>query len=265
MTDPRPLQGRRALVTGSVGGLGLAMARSLAEAGAGVMLTGVEDPAEVEPIRSQLADATGSTVRYRQADLRRPAEIEALVEATRSELGGIEILVNNAVVRHLAPVEAFPVERWDDALAVNLSAAFHAIRLTLPGMREAGFGRIINMTSVYGSRGTPERIDYVTTKTAIQGLTRAVATELTDGDISCHALCPGAVLTPAAERRLQAMVAEENISRRDADARFLAGKQPRGRFVEADSVVRALLLLCGPAGPDMNGVILPVEGGWLAG
>jgi len=264
MDSPRFLIGRRALVTGSVGGLGLGMAQALARAGADVMLTGLERAAEVEATRAALAAECGVDVRYRRADLGRLEEIEALVEAARSELGGVEILVNNAVVRHFAPIEQFPVERWDAAMAVNVSAAFHAIRLALPAMRAGGYGRVVNMVSVYGERGVAQRIDYVTSKAALRGMTRAVAMELVDGDVTCHALCPGSTLTPALDRRVVEIMERDGLSRREAETKFLAGKQPNGRFVEIDSVCRALLLLCGPAGIDMNGAVLPIEGGWLA-
>ncbi|OYX16399.1 MAG: beta-D-hydroxybutyrate dehydrogenase [Sphingomonadales bacterium 32-67-7] len=264
MENSHFLTGRRALVTGSVAGLGFAMAEALARAGADVMLTGLEPAAEVEASRRALADDCGVKVGYCAADVARIEDIERLVATTNTELGGVDILVNNAVVRHFAPIEDFPVGRWDAALAVNVSAVFHAIRLVLPQMRAGGYGRIVNMTSVYGERGVAQRIDYVTSKAAIQGLTRAVAMEVAGGDVTCHALRPGSVLTPAIDGRVEALRARETLSRRDAETKFLAGKQPSGRFVEMDSVCRALLLLCGPAGPDMNGAILPIEGGWLA-
>jgi 3-hydroxybutyrate dehydrogenase len=168
------------------------------------------------------------------------------------------------VVRHFAPIEEFPVANWDAALAVNVSAAFHAARLLLPDMRARGYGRIFNMTSVYGMRGTPNRVDYVTTKAALQGLTRAIAMENVDGDVTCHALCPGSVMTPASDRRVQELMAQSGVSRAAAEAQFLEGKQPSGRFVATQSVTQLLLLLCGPAGRDMNGAILPIDGGWLA-
>lgn len=263
MDSPRFLAGRRALVTGSVAGLGLAMARALAGAGADIMLTGLEPPAEAETSRSGLAAECGVEVRYCAADLARAGDVERLVLAAEAELGGVDILVNNAVVRHFAPVESFPADRWDAALAVNVSAAFHAIRLALPGMRARGYGRVVNMTSVYGERGTAGRVDYVTTKAAIQGLTRAVAMELLDGDVTCHALRPGSTLTPDIDQRVNELMTREGLSRQQAEEKFLKGKQPNGRFIEIDSVCRALLLLCGPAGRDMNGAILPLEAGWL--
>ena len=264
MDDDRPLTGRRALVTGSTGGLGAAMARALAGSGADIMLSGIKPPAEVEALRREMMGSHNVRVEYYPANLAQPAGVEGLVAAAKAQLGAVDILVNNAVVRHFAPIEAFPVVHWDAALAVNVSAAFHATRLLLPDMRTRGYGRIFNMASVYGSRGTPNRVDYVTTKAAVQGLTRAVAMETLDGDVTCHALCPGSVMTPASDRRVKELMEQEGLSRAAAEARFLEGKQPNGRFVSVASITQMLLLLCGPAGRDMNGAILPIDGGWLA-
>lgn len=240
------------------------MAQALAEAGCSVMLSGLETPEEAEPARARMAQATGVDVAYVSADLTRLSDIEALVAQAVASFGTVEILINNAVVRHFAPIDVFPVDHWDRALAVNLSAAFHTTRLLLPIMRAAGFGRIFNMTSVYGSRATTNRVDYVTTKTALQGLTRATALETADSPVTCHALCPGAVMTPASDVRVARIMTEQSIDRQEAESRFLKGKQPNGRFVDLRSVTDMLLLLCGPAGYDMNGAILPIEGGWLA-
>jgi len=228
------------------------------------MLSGIEPPADVETFRGAMARQCAVRVAYWPADLSQTSEVEALVAAARSQLGAVDILINNAVVRHFAPIETFPADRWDNALAVNLSAAFHAIRLLLPDMRLRGYGRIINMTSVYGLRGTPNRVDYVTTKAALQGLTRAVAMETLNGDVTCHALCPGSVMKPASERRIKTLMERDGLSRAVAESKFLEGKQPSGRFVSMDSVAQILLLLCGPAGRDMNGAIVPIDGGWLA-
>jgi 3-hydroxybutyrate dehydrogenase len=264
MAENRPLSGRSALVTGSTGGLGAAMAQALASAGADIMLSGLAAAAEVESLRRGMASEHGVRVEYVAADLATPSELAALIVAAKARLGAVDILINNAVVRHFAPIEEFPVANWDAALAVNVSAAFHAARLLLPDMRARGYGRIFNMTSVYGMRGTPNRVDYVTTKAALQGLTRAIAMENVDGDVTCHALCPGSVMTPASDRRVQELMAQSGVSRAAAEAQFLEGKQPSGRFVATQSVTQLLLLLCGPAGRDMNGAILPIDGGWLA-
>ena len=264
MAEGVRLDGRAALITGSIGGLGYAMARQLAAAGVDIVLTSLETPEIAEPQRAALAHEAGGTVHYLQADLTARAELHALVDKAQALCGAIDILVNNAVVRHFAPVEAFPLEAWDRALAVNLSAALIAIQRVLPAMRARGYGRIFNMTSVYGSRATVNRVDYVTTKTALQGLTRAVALETAGSPVSVHALTPGSVLTPIWDERVEDLMAEKGISRPEAEALFLDGKQPSGTFVSPDSVAQVMLMLCGPVGPDMNGAIVPIEGGWLA-
>ena len=264
MREDISLQGRAALITGSVGGLGAEVARTLAGAGVQVMLTGLDAADVIEPLCREIAGATGAQVGYTRADLASLDEIAGLVARTRESLGRIDILVNSAVVRHFAPIEAFPADRWSEALAVNLSAPFHLTRMVLPAMRAAGYGRIFNFTSVYGSRGTQNRVDYVATKSGIEGLTRATAMECTDGAVTCHALCPGSVLTPSLKVRIKALAEQEHLGWDEAVATFLKGKQPSGCFVEERSVAEVLLMLCGRVGPDMNGAIVPIEGGWLA-
>jgi 3-hydroxybutyrate dehydrogenase len=258
------LHGRVALVTGSTGGLGVAMAEGLALAGCSVMLNGIEPVDDVETMRSALEARTGARIAYHRASVAEMHGVEGLIAATLAQFGSVDILVNNAVVRHFAPIVDFPTERWDAALAVNVSAAFHAIRLVLPHMRQRNFGRIFNMTSVYGSRGTTNRVDYVTTKAALLGLTRAVALENLDYDVTCHGICPGSVLTPGTEGRVHQLMADEDLSRADAERLFLQGKQPGGRFIPIKSVTDLLVFLCGPIARDMTGAILPVEAGWLA-
>lgn len=263
MREPVSLAGRAALVTGSVGGLGLAMARKLASVGVSVVLTGLEPAPAVEDVRRALADDFGTAVHYVQADLTKIDDVAALIEKA-TMFHPIDILVNNAVVRHFAPICDFPLAEWHKAIAVNLTAALVATQQVLPGMRARNYGRIFNMTSVYGSRATVNRVDYVTTKTAIQGLTRAIALETAGSAVSCHALTPGSVLTPIWQKRIDETMQRDGIGRAEAERRFLDGKQPSGRFVHVDSVTELMLLLCGPVGEDMNGAILPIEGGWLA-
>lgn len=258
------IKGKTALVTGSTGGLGFAMARELAHAGCHIVLHGIE--AE-EGMREHVAElqAHGVDASYMRVDLTDTAATEEMVHGIHARHGGIDVLVNNAVTRHFAAIEAFPVASWDRALAVNLSAAFHTIRLSLPGMRERGWGRIFNMTSVYGARGIANRVDYVTTKTALIGMTRAVAMETVHDGITCNAICPGAVLTPTSELRIDALMEETGLSREEATRRFLEGKQPTHRFIDAAHVAQMLLFLCGPAGNEITGAVMPVEAGWLAG
>ena len=173
----------------------------------------------------------------------------------------MDIVVNNALVRHAARVEAFLAERWDEALAVNLSSAFHTIRLALPAMKARGWGRIINVSSIYGLRAAPGRVAYVTTKTALIGLTRAVALETLGDDITCNAICPGTAETPVHEGTINDMVASGS-TRDEAVQRFLAGKQPTGRFISAEGIAALMVFLCGPESRDITGAALPVDGGW---
>lgn len=263
-----PLEGRRALVTGSTGGLGLAIAARLAAEGCRVMLHGLANPEEAEPTRRALAERHGTTVLYRRADLANRAEVEALVRATEQGLGsGVDILVNNAVTRHFGPVDALAPEDWDADVAVNLTAAFHAIRLTLPGMRARGWGRILNMSSIFGLIGAAGRAGYVTTKTALIGLTRAVALETARQGITCNALCPGSTLTPAIEARLAQQIAAAGggpAAREAVEAAFLAERQPSRRFIDPDRVAAVAAFLCGPAGADITGAAIPIDGGWSA-
>ena len=255
------LRGKCALITGSVGGLGFAAAKRFAEAGCNVVLSGLADPESIGRAISSL-ESLGVQAIHSDADLRYPAQIEEMFKASEQFFGGVDILVNNAVVRCAAPVEEFPVMAWDEGLAVNLSAAFHTIRLAMPGMKKRGWGRIINVSSIYGLIGAANRVNYVTTKTALIGMTRAIALEVLGTEITCNAVCPGSVLTPVHEASIRKTMAEQNLSRADAEKLFHAGKQPSGRFIAAEDVATLILFLCGPASRDINGAALPIEGAW---
>ncbi|MBV8165360.1 MAG: SDR family oxidoreductase, partial [Alphaproteobacteria bacterium] len=231
-------------------------------AGCHVMLNGFAAPEMVARKRQEI-EALGVMAGYHGADLSKPAEIEALVAETERTLGPVEILVNNAVTRHYAPVEDFPPDKWDYALAVNLSAVFHTIRLVVPGMKRRGWGRIVNMASNYGQTGTTNRVDYVATKHGVIGITRAVALELLGHGITCNAICPGATLTPHAERQIQARTAEGK-ARDAAIAEVLAERQPSRRYVMPDDVGQLILFLCGDAAREMTGTPISIDGGWLA-
>lgn len=255
---------KTALITGSSGGIGYSMAEGLARAGCNVVLHGIEPAESMLTQQAQLERAHGVSAGYIQTDLADPEAIVQMISEIQQRHGGVDILVNNAVTRHFAPTDAFPVESWDRALAVNLSAAFHTIRLSLPGMRERGWGRIFNMTSVYGARAVANRIDYVTTKTALVGMTRVIALETINQGITCNAICPGAVLTPTSDARIRSLMEEAGLNREQATRRFLTGKQPTQRFIDPAHVSDLLLFLCSPAGGDITGAMLPMEGGWLA-
>jgi 3-hydroxybutyrate dehydrogenase len=258
------LKGKSALVTGSLGGIGFATARALAALGCDITLNGFAAP---EVIESRLAElrALGVRARYHGSDLRQPVQIADLITATTRDHGSLDILVNNAVVRYFGPVENFAPEDWDEALAVNLSAPFHTIRLALPGMKAANWGRIINMASIYGMFATVNRIDYITTKTALIGLTRAVALEVARTGITCNAICPGTVLTPAIDWRLRQAMQRDGTTFEQAEESFLAIRQPSRRFVKDENVAGLIAFLCGPHGEDINGAALPIDGAWAAG
>jgi 3-hydroxybutyrate dehydrogenase len=255
------LKDKCALITGSVGGLGFAAAERFAAAGCNIVLSGFAEPDVIARARARI-EAQGVRTLYSSADLRRPQDIEQMVRDSEDAFGGVDILVNNAVVRCAAPVEEFPVAAWDEGIAVNLSAAFHTIRLAMPGMRKRGWGRIINVSSIYGLIGAANRINYVTSKTALIGMTRAVALETLGTNITCNAVCPGSVLTPVHETAIRKTMAEEGLSRTDAEKRFHAGRQPSGRFIAAEDVADLMVFLCGPGSRDINGAALPIEGAW---
>jgi 3-hydroxybutyrate dehydrogenase len=256
------LSGRTALVTGSTGGIGLAIAEGLAASGCAVTIHGLLPAADGDAIADELAVRHAVSATYRTADLATTGGVDALMDGLGA---GPDILVNNAVTRHLLPIEQMTPAAWDADLAVNLSAPFHAIRRALPGMRARGWGRIVNMSSVYGLFGGAGRVGYVTTKTALIGLTRAVAMETVQDGITCNALCPGSTPTPAIESRIAAGMAARGQTDRDAAiAEFLGAKQPTRRFIRPEAIAAMVVFVCSPAGDDITGAALPIDGGWTA-
>lgn len=262
MAADRSLQGRCALVTGSSQGLGLAIAHKLAAAGCHVALHGLTDAATGATLRESVERQHGVRTCFSDADLRTREGAERLFADTLQTFDACDILVNNAVTRHAAPVESFDPAAWDDALAVNLSAAFHLTRLAVPAMKRRGWGRIVNVSSIYGLVGAANRAGYVATKTALIGLTRAVALETVTDGITCNAVCPGTIETPVHAATIDAASVREQIPRAEAERRFLASKQPTGRFIGAGGVAALVSFLCAPDGADITGAALPVDGGW---
>jgi len=258
----RTLDGKCALITGSVRGLGLAAAHRLAEAGCKIVLNGIDDSRDVDPIRAEVERAYGIQAIYCKADLRRPGDIETMMLAAADAMGGVDIVINNAVVRHTAPVEAFGTSEWDESLAVNVSAAFHTIRLAVPGMKQRRWGRIINVSSIYGLRGAPNRVGYVTSKTALIGMTRAVALETVGHGITCNAVCPGTTESPVHDETIRAAMARDALARDEAERRFLTSKQPTGTFIAAANVAALIVFLCGTEASEITGAVLPIDGGW---
>jgi 3-hydroxybutyrate dehydrogenase len=258
------LKGRRALVTGSLGGIGFATARALADRGCQVMIHGLADAAQAESVRAELEKTTGAKVAVSRADLSQLEEVDQLVADVQAALGPIDILVNNAVTRHTGPVEDIPVKTWNLALAVNLTAPFRLIQLTLPGMKERGWGRIVNIASNWGLTGTVNRSDYVATKHGLIGLTRAVALEALQFGVTCNAVTPGATLTPNARRQLDDLARSSGEEPEKVVKTFLSTRQPSGRFVMPEDVAELIVFLCGDAAREMTGSPISIDGGWVA-
>jgi 3-hydroxybutyrate dehydrogenase len=258
------LAGKCALITGSTAGLGYAVAQALAASGCNIVLNGIAPAAECGAAADPRAPAHRVPAVYQRAHQSEHPQIERLIAAASTRFGGIDVVVNNAVVRHFAPIETLTPAEWEQSLAVNLTAPFHIVRLALPGMRARGFGRIFNLSSYYGVRGAEARVGYVTTKTALIGLTRAIALETDGTDITCNAICPGTLPTPDIMGRIEKQAAAQNISMDEATKAYLASRRPAGRFVAPDSVASLIAFLSGPAGRDITGAVLPVDGGWTA-
>ena len=259
----KSLAGKGALITGSDGGIGFAVAEALADEGCNVVLNGPAESAATARLHERIA-AKGVKCAYVRADVGQLAEIERLFGAATGTIGGIDILVNNAVVRHFHPVEAFPVAEWERALAVNVSAVFHTTRLAVPGMKQRNWGRIINMASIYSTRGAENRVDYVTAKHAVVGITQTVALELARTGITCNAVQPGWVLTPHAERQIAERMKAAGETREAAVEALFATRQPSGRFVTPEQVAAFVVFLCSAAAASITGATLAVDGGWSA-
>lgn len=258
------LKGRKAVVTGSTSGIGLGIARAFAAEGVSLMLNGFGDPAEIEKLRRGLADEFGVEVLYNGADLSKVEACETLIKDAQARLGGVDILVNNAGIQHVAPVEEFPVDRWDAIIAINLSSAFHTIRTALPGMKKQGFGRIVNIASAHGLVASANKSAYVAAKHGIVGLTKVVALETAETGITCNAICPGWVLTPLVQKQIDARAANEGISVAQAERELLIEKQPSARFTTVEQLGALAVFLSGPGASNITGTALPADGGWTA-
>ena len=253
------LNGKTALVTGSTSGIGLGIARVLAKAGAQLILNGFGDS---ESAREEIAQL-GKTPGYHDADLRDVLQIEAMMHYAESQFGGVDILVNNAGIQHVAPVDAFPVEKWNDIIAINLSSVFHTSRLALPAMREKNWGRIINIASVHGLVASKEKSAYVAAKHGVVGFTKSLALETARTGITANTICPGWVLTPLVQQQIDKRIAE-GVDPEQASAQLLAEKQPSGEFVTPQQLGEMALFLCSDAAAQVRGAAWNMDGGWVA-
>lgn len=258
------LKSKCALVTGSVGGLGYALAKALAGTGANVVLNGLCEAAQGHAAAAALAEEHGVEAIFDPADLRHEGDIARMIGAASERFGAVDILVNNAVIRHFSPIEEFDPADWDASVTVNITAAFHAVRLALPAMKRRGWGRIINISSYYGWRGVASRIDYVTTKTALIGMTRAIAVETAPSGVTCNAICPGSVPTPAIMARIEAIARDRGEPVEEVAREYAGERSATGRFVAMEHVGALAVFLCSPAGADITGAVMPIDGGWLA-
>ncbi|WP_027865372.1 3-hydroxybutyrate dehydrogenase [Massilia alkalitolerans] len=258
------LSGKTALVTGSTSGIGLGIARSLAEQGANIVFNGFGDAQQIEKLYTDVGTEFGVQTAYHNADMSKPLEIEAMMRFAADKFGAIDILVNNAGIQHVATVDEFPAEKWDAIIAINLTSAFHTSRLAIPGMKQKGWGRIINLASVHGLVGSAGKSAYVAAKHGLVGFTKVTALELAATGVTCNAICPGWVLTPLVQKQVDDRAARDGLSNEAAKKALLSEKQPSGEFVTPAELGALAVFFCSPAGDQVRGVAWNMDGGWAA-
>ena len=257
------MKNKTAIVTGSTSGIGYAIAKILAKAGYNIMLNGFVDSSRLQEIKQELA-AFGVKESYSSADMKKPIEIQEMINQANTELGSVDILVNNAGIQKVSSVENFPDEDWDNVIAINLSASFHSIKHALPLMRKNGWGRIINIASAHGLVASVNKSAYVAAKHGIIGLTKTVALETAKENITCNAICPGWVLTPLVQKQIDDKALAQGISKETAEYNLLAEKQPSLKFVDPKQIGELVLFLCSDAASQIKGSSLSIDGGWTA-
>tara|TARA_R110000787_G_scaffold16622_46_gene51538 strand:+ start:16679 stop:17461 length:783 start_codon:yes stop_codon:yes gene_type:complete len=258
------LSGMNAIVTGSTSGIGLAMATSLAKAGANVMLNGLGDAAEIEKTRADLADETGVDVCFNGANMLEPAEIRAMVAEAEARWSSVDIMVNNAGIQHVSPIEEFPDDKWNAIIGINLTSAFHTTKAVIPGMKIRGFGRIINLASAHALVASPYKAAYVAAKHGIAGLTKTVALEVAKDGITVNAICPGYVLTPLVEAQIPDTAKSRGISEDEVINNVMLAGQPTKEFVDTEEIGELAVFLSRRDNKSMTGGILSIDGGWTA-
>ena len=257
-------KGKTALVTGSTSGIGLGIARHFARLGANIVLNGFGDADEIEAIRAEIADTYGVQVRYQGADMGKQTEIEAMMAAVLAEFSCIDLLVNNAGIQFVAPVDEFPVDKWNAILAINLSATFHTVRLALPAMKARGWGRIVNIASAHALVASKYKSEYVAAKHGVAGFTKTIALEVAESGITMNAVCPGYVLTPLVEKQIPDTARARGITEAQVVSDVLLAAQPTKKFVTVEQVAGFTAFLCSDAAASITGAVLPVDGGWTA-
>lgn len=258
------LSGKSALVTGSTSGIGLAIARALAGEGCNIVLNGFGDEDEIEQILADINSRRGVRAIYSGADLTEPTAIEKLAEESLKAFRTIDIVVNNAGIQHVSPIDEFPPEKWDAIIAINLSSTFHTTRLLLPAMKASGWGRIINIASAHGLVASPYKSAYVAAKHGLLGITKTIALEVAQLGITCNAICPGYVLTPLVEGQVDDTAKARGISRESVKRDVLLAAQPTKQFVAPEEIGGLVVFLAGESAAQINGAALPIDGGWTA-
>jgi 3-hydroxybutyrate dehydrogenase len=258
------LYGKTAVVTGSTSGIGLACARTFASAGANIVLNGIGAPAEVEKERSAIENDFGVEAIYSPADMSKPTDIAEMIALVEKKFDGVDVLVNNAGIQHVSPIEDLPIDRWDAIIAINLSSAFHAIRAAVPGMKRRDWGRIINTASAHSLVASPFKSAYVAAKHGIAGLTKTVALELAQSRITCNCISPGYVWTPLVEKQIPETMKARNMSEDQVIKDVLLAAQPTKEFVTVEQVASLALFLCSDDAAQITGANLAIDGGWTA-
>ena len=264
MASPYHLTSHTAVVTGSTSGIGQALAHALAAEGVNIVLNGFGDPAAIEAARSALEQSAGVKVLYHGADMTKPAEIADMVAFAARETGRLDILINNAGVQFVSPIEDFPIDKWDQIIAINLTSAFHAIRAAVPIMKAARHGRIVNIASAHGLVASPFKSAYVTAKHGILGLTKTVALEVAEFGVTCNAICPGYVKTPLVESQIADQAKARGMTPEQVMRDVILAAQPTKKFVEFDQLAGMLLYLVSGMGGSANGAAMVIDGGWTA-
>lgn len=258
------LRGKTALITGSTSGIGLGIARTLASQGVNIVLNGFGDAKLIDTLQRDVGKGFDVRTAYHNADMSKPDQIEDMMQFANDKFGGVDILVNNAGIQHVASIVDFPLQKWDEIIAINLNACFHTTRLALPSMMAKNWGRIVNISSVHGLIASPNKSAYIAAKHGLIGLTKTTALEMATTGITCNAICPAWVLTPLVQKQVDDRAAQEGLSEAETKRRMLQEKQPSGEFVTPEQLGGVVAFLCSSAADQIRGISMPVDGGCVA-
>lgn len=257
------MQGKTALITGSTSGIGLGIAKCFAQAGANIILNGFGDAAQIDAAKKEV-EAFGVQVMYSAADMSKPDQIKQLCDDALVKFGCVDVLVNNAGIQHVSPIDEFPPEKWDAIIAINLSSAFHLSRLLIPAMKAKKWGRIVNIASVHGLVASAYKSAYISAKHGIVGMSKAIAMDVAPFGITCNAICPGYVLTPLVQKQIPDQAKTHGISEQEVKDKIMLANHAIKEFVSVEDLAQAALFLCGDSAKMITGIALPVDGGWSA-